>query len=68
MQSQTTAAEDAYVQNHAEALSLLDEIGEILQDLPAPDFDGFTPNWGHVGDLEVAIKRLREVRDQLPRI
>ena len=64
----TTSATDAYVQNHAEALSLLEEIEELAQDLPAPDFEGFTPNWGHVGDLEVVIKRLREARDGMPRL
>lgn len=61
----TTNATDAYIQNHAEALYLLEEIEEALQDLPAPDFDGFMPHWGHVGDLEVVINRLRTVRDQL---
>ena len=66
MQSTTTAT-SAYVRNHAEALDLLSEIEELIEDLPAPDFDGFTPNWGHVGDLELVIKRLREVRDQLAR-
>ncbi len=63
----TTDATTAYVQNHAEALSLLAEIEEMIEGLPAPDFDGFTPHWGHVGDLELVIKRLREVRDQLSR-
>ena len=66
MQS-TSDAPTAYVQNHAEALSLLAEIEEMIEDLPAPDFEGFTPHWGHVGDLELVIKRLHEVRNQLSR-
>ena len=63
----TTEATTAYVRNHAEALDLLSEIEERIENLPAPDFDGFTPHWGHVGDLDLVIKRLREVRDQLSR-
>ena len=63
----TTSATDAYVQNHAEALSLLAEIEEMIQDVPAPDFEGFTPNWGHVGDLELVITRLRTVREEMRR-
>ena len=63
----TTDATTAYVQNHSEALSLLAEIEGMIEDLPAPDFEGFAPNWAHVGDLELVIKRLREVRDQLAR-
>jgi hypothetical protein len=60
---QTTTATDAYVRNHAEALALLAEITEVVEDLPAPDFEGFTPHWGHVGDLELLISRLRVARD-----
>ena len=66
MQS-TTDATSAYVQNHSEALTLLEEIQELIEDLPPPDFAGFTPDWGHVGDLELVNKRLRELRDQLAR-
>jgi hypothetical protein len=46
-------------------MSLLTEIEEAIQDLPAPDFQGFTPHWGHVGDLELVIKCLRDARDEL---
>jgi hypothetical protein len=67
METTTTNATDAYVQNHAEALCLLEEIEEQLQGLPAPDFEGFTPNWGHVGDLELLINRLRTARDEIRR-
>jgi hypothetical protein len=67
METTTTSATDAYVQNHAEALCLLEEIEEMVMDLPAPDFDGFTPHWGHVGDLELLITRLRTARDEMRR-
>jgi len=43
------------------------EIEDMIQDLPAPDFEGFTPNWGHVGDLELVITRLRTVREEMRR-
>ena len=63
----TTSATDAYVQNHAEALCLLEEIEALVHDLPAPDFEGFTPHWGHVGDLELLINRLRTARVEMRR-
>ena len=65
---QATTATDAYVQNHTEALVLLDEIEDLLLDLPVPALEGFLPSWGHAGDLEVVLKKLREVRDEMIRI
>ena len=61
----TEDAETAYVHDHAEALTLLDEITNLIQDLPAPGFEGFEPNWGHVAELNQAIAELTRVRDRL---
>jgi hypothetical protein len=63
----TDDATNAYSADHAEALCLLEEITELVEDLPAPDFDGFEPNWGHVADLEQTIAELRRIRDRMAR-
>ena len=44
-------AEPAYENAHLVARDLLDRIGELLADLPAPGRDDHPIDWGHVGDL-----------------
>jgi len=63
MQDRTITVTDRYIEDHGEALSLLAEIEERLMAMPAPYTEGFEPNWGHVGDLELLISRLRHARD-----
>jgi hypothetical protein len=67
MQDRTITVTDRYIEKHGEALSLLAEIEERLMEMPAPFTEGFTPNWGHVGDLDLLINRLRTARDEMPR-
>lgn len=56
-----TTAEDAYLAAHAEACGLLDRIGELLGDMPAPGNDDHPIHWGHVGDANHVVELLREV-------
>lgn len=58
-------AHDAYVQYHMEIMDTLAAIGELVQDKPAPDFDGFEPNWRHVGDLNQIAGELAAIRARL---
>lgn len=42
--------EDAYIAAHANSVTLLRELQQMVENLPAPN--GETPiHWGHVGDL-----------------
>ena len=43
--------EAAYENAHLVAWNLLERIGELLFDLPAPGNDDHPIHWGHVGDL-----------------
>ena len=45
-------AEAAYENAHLIARDLLDRIGELLQDMPAPGNDDHPIHWGHVGDIQ----------------
>lgn len=51
--------EDRYTAASMEALRLIDQIRDKVQDLPAPDSDGIT--WGHLADLDLIISRLKDV-------
>lgn len=44
-------AEAAYENARLVAQDLLERIGELLQDRPAPGNDAHPIHWGHVGDL-----------------
>ena len=61
----TRTATDAYVQHHAQILATLEEIRAMVEDLPAPAFEAFEPNWGHVGDLATYASRLTEIRNAI---
>ncbi len=54
-------ANDAYEHAHLEATGALDEILELLHDLPAPDNDECPINWAHVGDLTEVNRRLDSI-------
>ena len=43
------------------AQDLVQRIGELLFDLPAPDNDEHQINWGHVGNINEVNKRLSSV-------
>lgn len=53
-------AEQAYSLRHSEALALLEQLRESIENMPAPDGD--TPiNWGHVGSIRHVNSKLREI-------
>lgn len=54
--------QDAYASMHAEAMTLLAQIEEKLNDFPAPDTDGL--NWGHVGELGNIVHQLRAILEE----
>ncbi len=55
--------EDAYTSAHVRALTLLENLHEIVEDMPAPDNDEDPIDWGHVGSLEYLCERLREMKE-----
>lgn len=52
-------ASDAYASQHAEALQVLSDLHEALNNLPAAD--GEQIHWGHVGNVGYVTARLKEV-------
>ena len=52
------SAQESYARHHGQALALVDQVREMLEDMPAPD-DSI--NWGHVGDLGRIETLLREI-------
>ena len=44
-------AEAAYENAHLVAQDLVQRIGELLFDMPAPGDDAHPIHWGHVGDI-----------------
>ncbi len=60
-------AEDAYVAAHLLARDLVERIGDLLQDLPAPGDDDHPIHWGHVGDVNHVNALLLEVAAFLDR-
>ena len=53
--------EAAYKNAHLLAWDLLERIGELLFDLPAPGHDDHPIHWGHVGDLAHVNELLGQV-------
>lgn len=54
-------AEAAYENAHLVARDLLERIGELLQDMPAPGNDNHPIHWGHVGDISHVNELLSRV-------
>jgi hypothetical protein len=54
-------AEAAYENAHLVAQDLVQRIGELLFDLPAPGNEEYPINWGHVGDINEVNNRLSSV-------
>ena len=55
-------AEDAYVAAHIEALTLLEDLHQTVEDMPAPGDEEHPINWGHVGSLNHLCEQLRELK------
>ena len=53
--------EDAYILAHARAAVLINEIKDIIQDMPAPETDQRF-NWGHVGSLGYICAQLENIK------
>ena len=54
-------AEAAYENAHLVAQDLVQRIGELLFDLPAPGNDELPIHWGHVGDINEINNRLSAI-------
>jgi hypothetical protein len=62
MAKNTARVEDAYTTAHVRALTLLEDLHQIVEDMPAPDTD-HPINWEHVGSLQHLCERLKELKD-----
>jgi hypothetical protein len=56
--------EASYTLAHSTATALLEDIGQLLADQPAPG-GSVAINWGHVGELNEVVRQLLEVRKML---
>jgi 4'-phosphopantetheinyl transferase EntD len=54
-------AEPAYENAHMVARDLLERIGELLTDMPAPGDDEHPIDWGHVGSINHVNDLLSQV-------
>jgi hypothetical protein len=54
-------AEAAYENAHLVTRDLLQRIGELLADMPAPGDERQPIHWGHVGDVNEVNRRLAAV-------
>lgn len=54
-------ADAAYENGHLIARDLLERIGEMLQDMPAPDNEHRPINWSNVGDISHVNHLLSQV-------
>ena len=54
-----TDARQSYAEAHAEAMALLDNLREMIEDMPEPESDGI--NWGHVGSLGHLNEKIKEL-------
>ena len=59
MAKNTARVEDAYTTAHVRALTLLEDLHQIVEDMPAPDTD-HPINWEHVGSLQHLCERLKD--------
>jgi hypothetical protein len=56
--------EDAYAAAHIRALTLLENLHERVEDLPAPGNNDHPIDWGHVGSLNHLCEQLAELKKQ----
>lgn len=54
-------AQYAYIAAHAEAARLIRQLKKQLNDFAAPDEQ---TNWGHVGDINAMVSKLREALNE----
>jgi hypothetical protein len=51
------STEEAYLEQHTQAAHLIQQLGEAIFDLPAPDGD-VAIDWGHVGSVAELNRQL----------
>ena len=56
------SAQDSYARHQLQALAMVDQVREMLEDMPAPDE---SIHWGHVGDLGRIEALLHEILGDL---
>lgn len=54
--------EDAYAAAHIRALTLLEDLHETVENMPAPGNDEHPIDWGHVGSLNHLCDQLAELK------
>lgn len=54
----TSEVEDRYFILHAQALSLIDDIKDMVEDMPAPSEN---TDWGDVGDMACLVESLNSI-------
>ncbi|WP_413431766.1 hypothetical protein [Crateriforma spongiae] len=54
--------EDAYAVAQIRALTLLEDLRETVEDMPAPGNEEFPIDWGHVGSLNHLCEQLAELK------
>ncbi|MBB3205561.1 4'-phosphopantetheinyl transferase EntD [Rhodopirellula rubra] len=54
--------ENAYAAAHIRALTLLEDLHETVEDMPAPGNEEFPIDWGHVGSLNHLCEQLAELK------
>lgn len=64
-ENQKPSAEEAYENAHLKAQALVQQISELLFELPAPGDDDYPVDWGHVGTVNEVNRHLTEVFDFL---
>ena len=62
MAKNTARTEDAYTAAHVRTLTLLEDLHQTIEDMPAPDADHLI-NWEHVGSLQHLCERLKELKE-----
>lgn len=65
MQVKSTTANEAYENAHERAVSLVNQIQEMLSNLPSTEETVI--NWGHVGDLHELNVRLSSALEMINR-
>lgn len=64
-ENQKPSAEEAYENAHLKAQALVQQISELLFEMPAPSAEDDPIHWGHVADVNEVNRRLTEVFDFL---
>ncbi|TWU62272.1 hypothetical protein [Crateriforma conspicua] len=57
--------EDAYAAAHIRALTLLEDLHQTIEDMPAPGSDEHPLDWGHVGSLNHVCEQLADLKKHL---